>query len=560
MTKPPDSFTLVLTGQLPIILIVAALLAFPISLLLLRLYRRAVLKSMDRQAGAEADQPIPGLPSGPEVQTPPAPLKIITLPGDDAQFATPEAQARYNRAVRTPWLAAAVYSLGGVSFAGIMAAVYLLSHQVPFLTLRFLMLAWPFGWPLLLTLMLVAGSTARIKTMLAVAYFGGYILLSVVSLALNPQVSVKELVNLWWALNLIPTALVLAFLTRPVRAVGPLVLTFLVIAVTGAVAVVDLAGSSETLLRSAVSVGLALGLGGHGVFIGLHVLGFAAFSALGWVLVQWIRAGFERKKISDQSVTMDSLWLLFAIVYSIFLAFQGAVWLIFGLAAFLAYKIAVAVGFAVVQTPGKSPGIRFLLLRVFALGKRSEKLFDAFGAHWRYLGPIQMIAGPDLATTTVAPHEFLEFLTGKLSRRFIGNRETLERRLSEMDLQPDRDWRYRVNDFFCFADTWKMVLDRLVLESDAVLMDLRSFSQERSGCIFEISELINSVSLDRAVFLIDATTDEPFLRQTIQQAWHNLRPESPNYADPHPQLRFFSYAGPQSQDQLLHAVCAAVAP
>jgi hypothetical protein len=61
---------------------------------------------------------------------------------------------------------------------------------------------------------------------------------------------------------------------------------------------------------------------------------------------------------------------------------------------------------------------------VFSLAKRSERLFDAFGAHWRYLGPIQLISGPDLATTTIEPHEFLEFLTGKLARRFIGNRET----------------------------------------------------------------------------------------------------------------------------------------
>jgi hypothetical protein len=106
----------------------------------------------------------------------------------------------------------------------------------------------------------------------------------------------------------------------------------------------------------------------------------------------------------------------------------------------------------------------------------------------------------------------------------------------------------------------KQLKDRLVKESDAVLMDLRSFSRERAGCIFEISELINSVSLERAVFLVDSTADEPFLRQTIQQAWNDLHSGSPNYASPHPQLRLFHYAEPQSQDRLLCAGCTAAFP
>lgn len=559
MAKAPDSLTLMLTGQLPFILIAAALLAFPISFLLLRLYRRAMLKSMERQAGSTEDVSKPDLPPG-AVPKPVALLKIIRLQGDEALPCAPEAQTHYDRAIGAPWRAAAVYSLGGVCYAGIMAVAFLASAKIPFLPMRFLMLAWTFGWPLLLTITLVAGSTARIKTMLALAYFGGWGLLGVVTLARNPAFSVKDMVNLWWSLNLIPTALVLAYLTRPVRAVGPMVLTFLVIAISGAVTGVELVGRNEPLLRSIAGFGFSLGLGGTGVFVGLYLMGFAAFGALGWPLVQWIRAGYEWKKISDQSLIMDSLWLLFGIVHSIGLSFEGAAWIASGLVAFLAYKVAVAIGFSIAQGPIRISGGKLLMLRVFSLGKRSEKLFDTFGTHWRYIGSMQMIAGPDLATTTIEPHEFLQFLTGKLARRFIDSHAILKQRLSEMDLKPDRDWRFRVNDFFCFADTWKMVLDRLVLESDGVLMDLRSFSRKRAGCIFEITELISSVSLDRAVFIVDTTTDEPFLRQTIQQAWNDLRPNSPNYSSPNPSLRLFHYAGPKSQDNLLRAVCAATFP
>jgi hypothetical protein len=50
MNAAIDPTTLALTGQLPLILLVAAALALPISLALLRLYKRAVLRSMRARA------------------------------------------------------------------------------------------------------------------------------------------------------------------------------------------------------------------------------------------------------------------------------------------------------------------------------------------------------------------------------------------------------------------------------------------------------------------------------------------------------------------------------
>jgi hypothetical protein len=43
------------------------------------------------------------------------------------------------------------------------------------------------------------------------------------------------------------------------------------------------------------------------------------------------------------------------------------------------------------------------VLRVFALGKRSEALFEALSRPWRYIGSVSLIAGEDLALSTVAP-------------------------------------------------------------------------------------------------------------------------------------------------------------
>ncbi len=48
MNQRSDALTVALTGQLPFILVIATVLAYLASLLLLKLYRRAVVKSMRR--------------------------------------------------------------------------------------------------------------------------------------------------------------------------------------------------------------------------------------------------------------------------------------------------------------------------------------------------------------------------------------------------------------------------------------------------------------------------------------------------------------------------------
>jgi hypothetical protein len=343
------------------------------------------------------------------------------------------------------------------------------------------------------------------------------------------------------------------FLNRRIRAVGPLVLTFMILAFTGLRIPL-----SHVVVRQATEVEA------YSVLIGLIVLGFAVFGLVGWLTLRRIGARYERKKISDQSVTLDYVWLLFGFVQSIPLFFGGAAWILSGLVAFAAYKVVALASFSLLGRgiPTESTTPKLLLLRVFSLGKRSERLFDALAKHWRHLGSISFIAGPDLATTTIEPHEFLDFLSGKLARRFIDGPETLSRRVSEMDLEPDRDGRFRVNDFFCYDDTWQLVLSQLESDSDAVLMDLRGFSQENRGVVYEINEVINVVPLERVVLIVDRTTDEEFLRQIIQGCWERMKPTSPNRLSTPGQLRLFRFTGSHGGElqQLLHVLSSAAKP
>jgi hypothetical protein len=279
--------------------------------------------------------------------------------------------------------------------------------------------------------------------------------------------------------------------------------------------------------------------------------------------LRWLGSLYRRRQISDQSIITDAVWLIFSFAQtpSSVGSVSGRSELSFAIAigAFVAYKLVAAAGFRLLRTRAErsEQAPKLLLLRVFSLGTRGESLFARFTKFWRYIGIVRMIAGPDLATSTVEPHEFLDFLAGRLQRRFISGPDTLERRISETEQRRDADGRYRVADFFCHDDTWQMVLRRLEKESDVVLMDLRGFSQNNHGCVFEINELLNVVLLRHIVFVVDRTTDEHFLDQVFNSAWTAVTKGSPNWSDPAPRIRLFRFDGRVGQD--ISALVAVVA-
>jgi hypothetical protein len=133
-----------------------------------------------------------------------------------------------------------------------------------------------------------------------------------------------------------------------------------------------------------------------------------------------------------------------------------------------------------------------------------------------------------VARARFEPDEFLDFLSGRLASAYINAGTDLDRRLAGLSVRPDPDGRYRVNEFFCHNDTWRETVTRLMALSDLVVMDLRGFASENEGCIFELRTLIDEVPLHRVTLLIDKTTAEHLLRQTLADLSRNMNPRSPN--------------------------------
>jgi len=541
------TLTVALTGALPVIIVVAAVLTALVSIFLLWLYRRAVVRGMRAQAGV-VSPPVASASALPRVLGGSSPALAI-FDSSSHPEASYHAESEYRKSMRSLNQAAAVYAVGGLIYALVLTSAWVIAAGAGFNVLRFLVLFSYYSWPIVLVVSLLTPSS---KSLIIPFYFVIVLIISTIALIRSPDLTLGQTVILWLFANGPGTVLLLAFLNRRVRAVGPLVLAFMVSAVTGAVIIISFVGNSQTILLFVAEIGDMLGLAATPIFLLLHLIGFLLFAVFGWWLLRWLGRRYQEKRMSDQSISLDALWLLFAVVQSFTLVFEGWAWIFTGFFAFVAYKLTLKIGFSALSRGrgDKTKARVLLLLRVFSLGQRSERLFDRISSIWLRNGSIGLIAGPDLVTSTVEPHEFLNFLGGRLSRQFVQGKADLEQRISHMDIQPDPDGRHRVNEFFCRSDIWQMTMRRLVDRSDAVLMDLRSFSKSNQGCIYELRQLFDTIALDRVILVIDESTDRILLETTLGEIWQNLESSSPNIKLSSPTVRLF-WAKQQSSREVM---------
>ncbi len=239
-----------------------------------------------------------------------------------------------------------------------------------------------------------------------------------------------------------------------------------------------------------------------------------------WGLLKLLNTGYLRKSFSDTQLVVDSYWLIAAFVFSAdFAGDLGWKGVAGGLGGFVLYRTLAQLGLSITSRPTPHESCtRLLLLRAFGFRSRSEKLFDLVAQRWRFHGEVAMIAGADLAARTINSDGTLAFLAGDLRTRFVQSPRDLEARLKLMDGSRDPDGRFRVTEFFCHENTWAGTLTALLAQSDAILMDLRGFSERNRGCIFELHELAAQHRLVGAVFVVDASTDIKLLESTVGAA------------------------------------------
>jgi hypothetical protein len=333
---------------------------------------------------------------------------------------------------------------------------------------------------------------------------------------------------LFWSLTAAPLMVPFIFFNRFIRGtVGPLFINLALMMLPSTFVMMDVILGTSPGLWFAGHIKRMCGSSTHAVLI---VISLALSSVIAWFWLLWIARGYRRKQLSDQTFLLDALWLSVSLWVSVYLmGGDDKFRYLLGLLPFGLYKITVGIGLKRLASSAEHlPRANLLFLRVFGSSSRSEKLFDLLAARWRYAGSIQLISAMDVARGRFEPDEFLDFVSGRLASAYIGTTTDLDRRLAKLDLKPDPDGRFRVNEFFCRIDTWQQTATKLMAQSDVVAMDLRAFTCEKRGCIFELGALIDKVPLARVALLIDQTTDERFLRRTLADLWQKMDPQSPN--------------------------------
>nr|ACF98061.1 hypothetical protein [uncultured bacterium 888] len=554
------------------------------STLLVWRYRRKVDRLMSMRAGAlsarDAGVRTMGHPSDDTGKHAADPFLSVGCQGD-------RAGRLFRRMLEDSRRHACKYALAGSSFALVVAVGAFAAFsqiQVNYLAaashpLQLVFLFWTFSWPVVLTINIVAARSWRNRWRNVAVYFAVLAVLGAL-VALTPTEapfrageivlpawhgeSPLRLAMKWSTFNAFPTLLVLVFRHNRIRAIAPMVLSFMTVVCAGVLAVIAAAflyqtASLQVISAAIDSLGMSTVAATAGYLLLLCALAVTVSTVLGWLLLVWIRRRYQRKKASDQSLAIDALWLIFVTFYTVVLSSAGPGWALVAMAAFLLFELVVWAGDRILRLKRVADPATLLVLRVFALGRRSEALFDILARRWRYVGHVNLIAAADLALSTIAPHRFLAFISGRLDRVFIRDEASLTHAVAGMDRECDADGRFRINDFFCHADTWQGALAVLIGRTDVVLMDLRGLSAGNVGCVYEIRQLVNTVPVERLVFVVDVSTDHPFLQQTWGNACLDLPAGSPNSGRPDlaPRLFELDSPAPQAIDDLLLRMCVA---
>jgi hypothetical protein len=191
---------------------------------------------------------------------------------------------------------------------------------------------------------------------------------------------------------------------------------------------------------------------------------------------------------------------------------------------FIAYLVVLhALLYPVWKSREHVPGRRLLFLRTFGSTRGPERLLDTLEDTWQRIGRIDLIAATDLAVRALGSRTIEAFIVRRVDAQFLRTPDDVTRRLETLRTAMQGDARYPINDVFCHGDTWQLAVRRLAPESDVVLMDLRGFTRRNRGCVFELTELVSAVPLDRIVLLADRTTDLAAADEIAAAAWSQRR-------------------------------------
>jgi hypothetical protein len=492
--------------QLPAIVFFALLLALPLTLIVssvvLLLYRNSLLRMMGRM-------PAPTATAKPVAA--PAPQWREAWHGDPGDALAPALSAplpgyrELRRRETRFWAVLSVLWLL-IGLSGAVPYLLLLGQPLSPLRILGLAIAWASpGW-------MALGLIARLPWRRAIGLILACVLIpaGVIWCSFRDQsaVAAGQLLSFLLTLQGVPLAALTLLVGVPaLRATAPLLylpvllVTVLALGGQGALVALNALGASPHLLRLVPSSAALLLIG--------HLLPVVAGLWLIHALSRQVARRYRERHFSDLSYTLATsagVVLLFAVIPS-WSANNGAPALLIPLLAWLWIPVGFTLMIPRLLSPPPGPPPTLLVLRLFRRPGPVGWLFDQVVQRWRFLGPVLLISGADLALRTLDAHELSDFIDGRLDQRFIATPAALQHQIGADANDPDHDGRYRVHDLCCYDSSWQGVLEALLQRSQLVLMDLRGFQAHNSGCLHELHRLAASPGLRNVVLLFDRDTD-----------------------------------------------------
>jgi len=393
-------------------IIIGAIAAFFLSSFILRLYKRAVIKGMNLS-----------VPSFKEIeQTNETHLrsnqKIDFIQTNDTAALYADS-INYQQLCKFLNNRLVIYAVSILCFALSWSYIYLNVNAMTMNLNQVIYCIVIFFWPFVFSQNIIWSNDRKQKSITYGSYFASFIVLSLI-IYLFQDVNFQLILLLVPRIiyNALPTILILLIRIGKIRSISTIVTAFCFIAFLTACLSIIFFSSNHDALKKTSNLIYDIGLHSTSFFF---LLLFALSCIIGAVLIFCVKRLYISKQINEQQLTLDAILLIFTAFYSISILSHNPSLLLgtYCFLPFVFYKLLTLILFKIlrVQNQNKTP-IKLLLLRVFALNKASRISFEKMQRHWQYAGPILMISGPDLATTTIDAHEMADFVTNNLKKHF----------------------------------------------------------------------------------------------------------------------------------------------
>ena len=217
--------------------------------------------------------------------------------------------------------------------------------------------------------------------------------------------------------------------------------------------------------------------------------------------------------------------------------------------------------------------LKLLILRVFGINETAEFTFEGLLTYWQHFGSFFTVVDPSflgsqkrqqnrlipllvatffafifltvafegvveanpvlfyflvLVVTLLGAVAYVVLSMRQIDRGFVRSQADLRERLQRLEKRPRKlDLTFKSLPTMCYDNTWRMAVLEFINSSEVILMDLRGYSDERKGCEYEVDLLLDTVPIQRIVFLVDAP-GLPQVQKLILERWEWLRTTSPN--------------------------------